>query len=217
MHDNDNTHELKVLMLDTATGFYRMRRYRVGDFFFFHVGITGEGDHFQPVQQGPGNQIDGVGRGDEHDVGEIERRVQRIKDKGKERKTADQTEKRLISIAYTPYVRPWIRELSFQRVGPVYPLRTGIVEAMGELERCPRCGHAAFMGKRGQRWQAVDGVPKWFGKAKGLARKAHREFVETMYARSFVKHANLGCPAPLIRGKARGQDVCIHYCFVFFS
>jgi hypothetical protein len=89
MHDNDNTHELKVLMLDTATGFYRMRRYRVGDFFFFHVGITGEGDHFQPVQQGPGNQIDGVGRGDEHDVGEIERRVQRIKDKGKENCRSD--------------------------------------------------------------------------------------------------------------------------------
>jgi glyceraldehyde-3-phosphate dehydrogenase (ferredoxin) len=33
MHDNDNTHELKVLMLDAATGFYRMQRYRVGDFF----------------------------------------------------------------------------------------------------------------------------------------------------------------------------------------
>jgi len=30
---HDNTHELKVLMLDGATGFYRMQRYRVGDFF----------------------------------------------------------------------------------------------------------------------------------------------------------------------------------------
>lgn len=29
----DNKHELKVLMLDAATGFYRMQRYRVGDFF----------------------------------------------------------------------------------------------------------------------------------------------------------------------------------------
>jgi hypothetical protein len=29
----DNTHELKVLMLDAASGFYRMQRYRVGDFF----------------------------------------------------------------------------------------------------------------------------------------------------------------------------------------
>jgi len=28
-----NKHELKVLMLDAATGFYRMQRYRVGDFF----------------------------------------------------------------------------------------------------------------------------------------------------------------------------------------
>lgn len=30
MHNN---HKLKVLMLDAATGFYRMQRYRVGDFF----------------------------------------------------------------------------------------------------------------------------------------------------------------------------------------
>jgi glyceraldehyde-3-phosphate dehydrogenase (ferredoxin) len=29
----DNKHELRVLMLDAATGFYRMQRYRVGDFF----------------------------------------------------------------------------------------------------------------------------------------------------------------------------------------
>ncbi len=29
----DNKHELKVLMLDGATGFYRMHRFRVGDFF----------------------------------------------------------------------------------------------------------------------------------------------------------------------------------------
>jgi glyceraldehyde-3-phosphate dehydrogenase (ferredoxin) len=29
----DKKHELKVLMLDAATGFYRMQRYRVGDFF----------------------------------------------------------------------------------------------------------------------------------------------------------------------------------------
>ena len=29
----DNKHELKVLMLDAATGFYRMQRYCVGDFF----------------------------------------------------------------------------------------------------------------------------------------------------------------------------------------
>lgn len=29
----DSTHELKVLMLDAATGFYRRQRYRVGDFF----------------------------------------------------------------------------------------------------------------------------------------------------------------------------------------
>ena len=29
----DNKHELKVLMLDGANGFYRMHRYRVGDFF----------------------------------------------------------------------------------------------------------------------------------------------------------------------------------------
>ena len=29
----DNKHKLKVLMIDTATGFYRMKRYRVGDFF----------------------------------------------------------------------------------------------------------------------------------------------------------------------------------------
>jgi len=28
-----NKHELKVLMLDGTTGFYRMQRYRVGDFF----------------------------------------------------------------------------------------------------------------------------------------------------------------------------------------
>jgi len=33
MHDTDNTHELKVLMLNASTGFYRMQRYRVGDFF----------------------------------------------------------------------------------------------------------------------------------------------------------------------------------------
>jgi len=30
---HDIKHELKVLMLDAATGFYRMQRYRVGDFF----------------------------------------------------------------------------------------------------------------------------------------------------------------------------------------
>ena len=30
---HENSHELKVLMLDGATGFYRMQRYRVGDFF----------------------------------------------------------------------------------------------------------------------------------------------------------------------------------------
>ena len=29
----ENKHELKVLMLDAASGFYRMQRYRVGDFF----------------------------------------------------------------------------------------------------------------------------------------------------------------------------------------
>ena len=30
---HENRHELKVLLLDAATGFYRMQRYRVGDFF----------------------------------------------------------------------------------------------------------------------------------------------------------------------------------------
>jgi glyceraldehyde-3-phosphate dehydrogenase (ferredoxin) len=30
---SENKHKLKVLMLDAATGFYRMQRYRVGDFF----------------------------------------------------------------------------------------------------------------------------------------------------------------------------------------
>jgi len=30
---SDKKHELKVLMIDAATGFYRMQRYRVGDFF----------------------------------------------------------------------------------------------------------------------------------------------------------------------------------------
>jgi hypothetical protein len=30
---HDNKHELKVLMLDGTTGFYRVQRYRVGDFF----------------------------------------------------------------------------------------------------------------------------------------------------------------------------------------
>jgi len=29
----DNKQKLKVLMLDGATGFYRIQRYRVGDFF----------------------------------------------------------------------------------------------------------------------------------------------------------------------------------------
>lgn len=29
----DNKHKLKELMLDAATGFYRMQRYRFGDFF----------------------------------------------------------------------------------------------------------------------------------------------------------------------------------------
>ena len=32
-HIHDKKHELKVFMLDVATGFYRMQRYRVGDFF----------------------------------------------------------------------------------------------------------------------------------------------------------------------------------------
>ena len=36
----DNKHDLKVLMLDGATGFYRMQCYRVGDFFgLVNIGI----------------------------------------------------------------------------------------------------------------------------------------------------------------------------------
>ena len=29
---SDNKNQLKVLMLDAATGFYRVQRYRIGDF-----------------------------------------------------------------------------------------------------------------------------------------------------------------------------------------
>ena len=39
---SDKKHELKVLVLDATTGFYRMQRYRVGDFFW----PRGSGDSF---------------------------------------------------------------------------------------------------------------------------------------------------------------------------
>jgi hypothetical protein len=43
---------------------------RDGHLFFFDV--TGELDHFQPVQQRLGDGVEHVGGGDEHHLGEVE-------------------------------------------------------------------------------------------------------------------------------------------------
>lgn len=58
------------------------------------------------------------------------------------------------------------------------PLRAGIVASMDELDRYGWCGHSAVMGKEHLVWQDVDYVLEWFGKTRGEAREAYRQFVQ---------------------------------------
>ena len=44
----------------------------LGDLQFFLVGIAGQLDDLHPVQQGPGDGVQGVGRGNEQHVGQVE-------------------------------------------------------------------------------------------------------------------------------------------------
>jgi REP element-mobilizing transposase RayT len=58
------------------------------------------------------------------------------------------------------------------------PLRSGLVESLGELDRFAWCGHSVLVGKRNNKWQEVEGVLKHFGKRKASAINAYRQFVK---------------------------------------
>lgn len=57
------------------------------------------------------------------------------------------------------------------------PLRAGLVENPGALDRFKWCGHGALTGRLTNDWQAIEGVLKHFGKRNASAARAYREFV----------------------------------------
>ena len=57
------------------------------------------------------------------------------------------------------------------------PLRGGLVQDYGELERFPWGGHRTLLGKVRLDWQDVDGVLAVFGNKRRKAREAYDQFV----------------------------------------
>jgi len=58
------------------------------------------------------------------------------------------------------------------------PIRAGIVKNMETLDKYPRTGHAAIMGRAKHEWQDTDSILSLFGQKVPSARKAYRSFVE---------------------------------------
>ena len=57
------------------------------------------------------------------------------------------------------------------------PFRAKIVNNMSELDRYAWSGHSVIMGRRKHAWQDDEEVLGYFGKRKGPARQAYRQFV----------------------------------------
>jgi REP element-mobilizing transposase RayT len=58
------------------------------------------------------------------------------------------------------------------------PLRAGLVDTLGRLNRYAWCGHSVLLGNRQNSWQDRDYVLKWFGTTQGPARRAYLQFVK---------------------------------------
>ena len=57
------------------------------------------------------------------------------------------------------------------------PLRAGLVNNLGELERYPWCGHGVMLGKIQHSWQDRPYVLSWFGRRKKQAVIAYRRYL----------------------------------------
>lgn len=57
------------------------------------------------------------------------------------------------------------------------PVRSGLVKDLGELERCPWCGHGAMVGKKEVGWQKTDEVLGYFSQKVRKARWGYRRFM----------------------------------------
>jgi REP element-mobilizing transposase RayT len=57
------------------------------------------------------------------------------------------------------------------------PLRAGLVNNLGELERYPWCGHGVVLGKIQHSWQDRPYVLSWFGRRKKQAVIAYRRYL----------------------------------------
>ena len=57
------------------------------------------------------------------------------------------------------------------------PLRAGLVNNLGELERYPWCGHGVLLGKIQHSWQDRPYVLSWFGRRKKQAIIAYRRYL----------------------------------------
>jgi putative transposase len=58
------------------------------------------------------------------------------------------------------------------------PIRAGIAKGMEALDKYPKTGHAAIVGKTKHKWQDTGSVLSLFGQKTPSARKAYRAFVE---------------------------------------
>lgn len=58
------------------------------------------------------------------------------------------------------------------------PLRAGLVETLGSLDRYAYSGHCRIMGTTNDGWQAVGTVLSLYGKQIGAARRQYRQFVQ---------------------------------------
>lgn len=70
-----------------------------------------------------------------------------------------------------PYFKELVRYIHLN------PLRAGLVDTLGKLNRYKWCGHSALLGTRNYNWQDRQYVLKWFGLARGPARRAYLQFV----------------------------------------
>ena len=62
------------------------------------------------------------------------------------------------------------------------PLRAGLVQDLGRLDKYPYCGHSALTGKVKRPWQNVDEVIKRFAKTRTKAIRRYRDFVKKAIA-----------------------------------
>jgi len=58
------------------------------------------------------------------------------------------------------------------------PRRSGLVDALKDLDKYPFCGHSAIMGRKSRKWQNIAGVLDLFSDTVFLARKYYRSFVK---------------------------------------